>query len=78
MLVWRSHIFGVGVGEAEEVVLIQVHDDELVCWRQVYGHLGELLVEVAGVPTVPLQVECGILKDGEYNGREGERIRGKW
>lgn len=70
-LVCRSHIFRVGVGEAKEVVLVQVHDDELVCWCQVHGHLGELLVEVAGVPTAPLQVELGILKDGGYGGNEG-------
>lgn len=55
-LIW-SHVFGVSVGEAEEVVLVQVHDDQLVCRRQVHRHLGELLVKVTGVPTVPLQVE---------------------
>lgn len=39
----------VGVGEALELVLVQVHDEEFVCWRQLHRHLGELLVEVANV-----------------------------
>lgn len=56
VLIGRSNIFGVGVGEAEEIVLVQVHDDKLVCWSQVHRHLGELLVKVASVPTVPLQM----------------------
>lgn len=56
MMLIRSHIFRVGVGEAEELILIQVHDDKLVRWRQVHRHLGELLVKVAGVSTVSLQV----------------------
>lgn len=56
MLNWRSHVFGVGVREAEELVLVQVHDDKLVRRRQVHRHLGELLVEVTGVPAVSLQV----------------------
>lgn len=56
VLIGRSNIFRVGVGEAEEIVLVQVHDDKLVCWSQVHWHLGELLVKVASVPTVPLQM----------------------
>lgn len=40
---------GVGVGEALELVLVQVHDEEFVCWRQLHHHLGELLVKVANV-----------------------------
>lgn len=52
-----SHVFRVGVGETKELVLVQVHDDELVCWRQVRWHLGELLVKVTGVTTVSLQTE---------------------
>ena len=40
---------GVGVGEALKLVLVQVHDEELVCGRQLHRHLGELLVEVADV-----------------------------
>lgn len=47
-----SHLddeLGVGVGEALELVLVQVHDEELVRRRQLHRHLGELLVEVADV-----------------------------
>lgn len=72
MLNCRSHIFWVSVGEAEEFVLVQVHDDELVCRRQVHRHLGELLVEVTGVPTVPLQVEFMGL--GKRESKMGGRI----
>lgn len=41
--------FGVGVGEALKLVLVQIHDEELVCWCQLHRHLCELLVEVAHV-----------------------------
>lgn len=41
--------FRVGVGESLKLVLVQVHDEELVCGRQLHRHLGELLVEVANV-----------------------------
>lgn len=37
------------VGESLELVLVQVHDEELVRRRQLHGHLCELLVEVADV-----------------------------
>lgn len=51
--VWSSsHLYdklGVGVGEALELVLVQVHDEELVGRRQLHRHLRELLVEVADV-----------------------------
>lgn len=40
---------GVGVGETLKLVLVQVHDEELVRGRQLHHHLGELLVEVAHV-----------------------------
>lgn len=43
------NVFGVGVGEALELVLVQVHDEELVRGRQLDRHLCELLVEVADV-----------------------------
>lgn len=56
MLICRSLVLGVSVGEAEEVVLVQVHDDQLVCGSQVHWHLGEFLVKVTSVSTVPLQV----------------------
>lgn len=39
----------VGVGEALKFILVQVHDEELVCRRQLHRHLCELLVEVAHV-----------------------------
>lgn len=41
--------FWVGVGEALKLVLVKVHDEELVCWRQLHHHLCKLLVEVADV-----------------------------
>lgn len=40
---------GVGVGEALKLVLVQIHDEELVCGRQLHHHLGELLVKVSDV-----------------------------
>lgn len=55
-LICRGGVFGVSVGEAEEVILVQVHDDQLVRGSQVHGHLGELLVKVTSVSTAPLQV----------------------
>lgn len=77
LLICRSLIFRVGVGEAEEIVLVHVHDDELVSRRQVHGHFGELLVKVAGVPAVLLQVESrcyegeGVQWQGELLWRGG-------
>lgn len=44
----------VGVGESLEFILVQVHDEELVCGRQLDGHLGEFLVEVTGILPVLL------------------------
>lgn len=41
---------GVGVGETLELVLVQVHDEQFVCRRQLHRHLGELFVKVANVP----------------------------
>lgn len=41
--------FWVGVGEALKLVLVQVHDEELVRGRQLHRHLRELLVEVADI-----------------------------
>lgn len=55
-----SHVFRVGVGEAEELVLVQVHYDKFVCRSQVDRHLGELFVKVASVPAVPLQGGGGL------------------
>lgn len=39
----------VGVGEALKLILVQIHNEELVCGRQLDHHLGELLVKVADV-----------------------------
>jgi len=47
-----SHLddeLGVGEGEAQELVLVQVHDEQLVRGRQLHRHLGELLVKVTHV-----------------------------
>lgn len=63
-LICRSIVFGVCVGEAEEVILVQVHDDQLVGRSQVHWHLGKLLVKVTSVTTAPLQV-WRVMKVGE-------------
>lgn len=59
--------FRVGVGEALKLVLVQIHDEEFVCRRQLYHHLGELLVEVA-------DVAARLLPRKE---KERERVRGE-
>lgn len=41
--------FGVGVGEALKLVLVQIHNEELVGGCQLHRHLCELLVKVANV-----------------------------
>lgn len=64
MLICRSCVLGVSVGEAEEVVLVQVHDDQLVRWSQVHWHLGEFLVKVTSVSTAPLRV-WQVMAEGE-------------
>lgn len=45
----------VGVGEALEFVLVQIHDEEFIGWRELNCHLGELLVEVARVVAIFLK-----------------------
>lgn len=45
----------IGVGKALELVLVQIHDEEFICRRELYRHLGELLVEVAGVAAIFLK-----------------------
>lgn len=68
MLICRSRILGVSVGEAEEVILVQVHDDQLVRWSQIHWHLGEFLVKVTSVSTAPLQVwRVMVERDGQDN-----------
>lgn len=39
----------VGVRKALELILVQIHDEELVGGRQIHSHLGELFVEIANV-----------------------------
>lgn len=39
----------VGVGEALEFILVEVHNEELVCGCQLHHHLGELFVKVANI-----------------------------
>lgn len=41
--------FRVGVGEALKLILVQIHNEELVCGRQLNHHLGELFVKVADI-----------------------------
>lgn len=48
---------GVGVGEALEFVLVQIHYEEFICWGQLNRHLGEFLVEIPSVATIFLQGE---------------------
>lgn len=44
-----DNVLRVGVGEALELVLVQVHDEELVRGRQLHHHLCELLVKVGDI-----------------------------
>lgn len=41
--------FWVGVGEALKLILVQVHNEELVCGGQFHHHLSELLIKVANI-----------------------------
>lgn len=61
--------FRVGVREALKLVLVQIHDEELVCWRQLHRHLCELLVEVAHVTARFLPQRDG---DGERKSQKNE------
>lgn len=56
---WMLHLnnkLGIGVGKTLELVLVQIHDEEFVCWSELHRHLGELLVKVAGVTAIFLQI----------------------
>lgn len=46
----------IGVGKALELVLVQIHDEEFICWSELHCHLGELLVKVAGVTLIFLDI----------------------
>ncbi len=55
--VWRNQLvlnlndkLRVGVGEAQEFILVQIHNEEFIRWCQLNCHLGELLVEITCVP----------------------------
>lgn len=55
--------FRIGVGETLKLVLVQIHDEELVSGRQLHHHLGKLPVEVANVtarflPQTEKEREC--------------------
>ncbi len=45
----------VGVGEAQEFILVQIHNKEFIRWCQLNRHLGELLVEITCVPSIFLK-----------------------
>ncbi len=51
------HVLRVEEGESRELVLVQVHHEELVGGREVGALRGELLVEVAHVLAVALEME---------------------
>lgn len=76
----RSLVCRIGVGEAHEVVLVQVHDDQLVCGRQVHRHLGELFVKVARVPTGFLRgdVRKTGRQDAEGKANVDQNVRKRW
>lgn len=69
-----DNIFRVSVGEALKLVLVQVHDEQLVRGRQVHRHLGELLVEVGDIAARFLPRRRSRRQNGD---REGERERRK-
>lgn len=45
----------VGVGEALEFILVQIHNEEFIGWCQLNHHLGELLVEIPSVTSIFLK-----------------------
>lgn len=55
----RSLVLRVGVGKAQELVLVQIHDKQLVGGRELHCHFCELPVKVAGISAVPLEEEKG-------------------
>lgn len=52
-------IFRVGVGKAQELILVQIHDKQLVGGSELHGHFSELPVKVAGISTVSLEKQKG-------------------
>lgn len=49
----------IGVGKALELILVQIHDEKFIGWSELDCHLGELLVEVAGVLPIFLEIWRG-------------------
>lgn len=60
--------FRVGVREASELVLVQVHDEEFVGGRELHRLPGELFVEVGSVAFV-------LLSNGKHRVKEGSAGR---
>lgn len=50
-----NDILRVGVGEPQELVLVQIHDKQLVGGRELHSHFSELSVKVAGISAVSLE-----------------------
>lgn len=48
-------VLQVGEGEPQELVLVQIHDKQLVGWRELDGHFCELPVKVASISAVSLE-----------------------
>lgn len=50
-----NDILRVGVGEPQELVLVQIHDKQLVSGRELHSHFSELPVKVASISAVSLE-----------------------
>lgn len=50
-----NDILRVGVGEPQKLVLVQIHDKQLVGGRELHSHFSELSVKVAGISAVSLE-----------------------
>ena len=52
-------------GEASKLILVKIHHEQLVGGGQVHALAGELPVEVGNILPVALEMEIGIIEDGE-------------
>ena len=52
-------------GEASKLILVEIHHEQLVGGGQVHALAGELPVEVGNILPVALEMEIGIMEDGE-------------
>ena len=52
-------------GEASKLILVEIHHEQLVGGGQVHALAGELPVEVGNILPVALEMEIGIIEDGE-------------